>query len=258
MSTGVSYGVLRDIESMIDLFCATRCILAFDGGGKNRRELIDPNYKSTRRNRPQTDEERHQRELFYDEVHRLREQIFPEAGFRNILREPGFEADDIIAQVAKSIPKDVDAIIISADGDLLQCLTDNVMVYSPASKKLTTKTTFIKKWGLVPELWSHVKAIAGCSTDDVVGIRGVGEVTAAKWLTGALNPKSAAYAKVQNGIVDVFDKNLELVSLPLPGLVLPPLVEDAVTPTKMTRVKSSLGIRAKRSEKPSQGPGFDL
>lgn len=250
--TGVAFGFIRDIEILSELFEPSIVVFAFDAGGPGKRSEISSVYKSSRQE--MTEEEREEKRQFYDQVHRLRSQILPDLGYKNVIWRKGYEADDIIAKIAEDLRTDQEATMISADGDLFQCLSDRVSFYNPHSKKITTAKKFREQWGLAPSMWASVKALAGCGTDDVEGIRGVGEVTAAKWFNGKLKPDSKGYKLISDNL-EVFNKNIDLVKLPFPGLELPELVPDDTNLAKLMKVKADLGIKAKRTRVPG---GFDL
>lgn len=256
VATGVSYGMLRDLESYYDLFSPSRTILAFDGG-RSLREQVYPNYKSSRRKKAYTDEEQRDRQAVYGEIDRLRTSILPAAGFNNIISVCGYEADDIIAQAADLLPLSLDGVIISADGDLLQCLRSNVSLYSPAAKKLITARSFREKYGIDPAQWADVKALTGCSTDDVAGIAGIGPVNACKWVAGKLKPESVAYQKISAGL-HFYGANMPLVRLPYPGLTLPAIAPDTVDQYKLMKVKSDLGIRVRNEQPRPAQVGFGV
>lgn len=247
-STSVCFGVLRDLEGLLSLHSPDRTILAFDSGSSKRASIF-PGYKASRKNKVMSDEERERIRQFYLELGRFQNEILPDAGFRNVIDVPGYEADDILAQVAKDIPTDVTAVIVSADGDLLQCLAERVVIYNPAKKKAVTAESFREQWKISPKDWATVKAIAGCSTDDVPGVPGVGELTAARWVAAVLPSRYKAHAAITES-TELIERNLELVRLPFPGCVVPELQDDAVTRESLAKVKSELGIRIQRAGVP--------
>jgi DNA polymerase-1 len=255
-STGVSFGLFRDLENLRDSFGPERTVLAFDGPGSLRQQVY-PGYKATRRNREFTPEEKKIREEFYEEMRRLHGELLPVAGFRNVLLSAGYEADDIIAKICQNLPPSVDAVIVSSDADLMQCLAYNVVIYRPHTKKVVTAESFTEEWGIPPKYWPHVKAYAGCSSDDIQGLFGVGEKTAARFLAGTLPP-----GKKRDQLVagqGIFNFNLPLVELPYPGLVLPEIVPDEVTQVRLNAVRTRLGIRGKSREEVAEAyPGLEL
>lgn len=258
--SGVAFGVLRELENLSNMYSPSRCILAFDHPGKGLRAIEYPEYKSSRRNYECSDEEKEQLEMFREEVNRLRLEILPELGYRNVLCEKGYEADDIIAAFAGQIHVKDSGVIVSSDGDLLQCLRENVVLYNPRTKKVTTSQSFREEWGIYPQMWASVKALAGCDSDDVVGIRGIGEKTAAKWFSGKLKASSAAYKKISENL-DVYNRNIDLVRLPYPGLELPEVREDEVTEARRVKMNLKLGIRSRAPAKRDplrQSSGFDI
>lgn len=266
--TGVAFGVIRAIEDMISLHESQVIVLAFDHPSLGLRKASLPTYKSTR-NANKTEEDKQADVLFGAEIQRLKKEILPLIGYRNILEKPGYEADDIIAKLAKELPENDTAVIISSDGDLLQCLSDRVICYNPTKKVAVTADDFRAKWKLDPHQWAQVKALAGCKTDDVVGIPGVGEMTAAGFFNGDLKEskdpekKPGRYEKILANL-SIMNKNLKLVKLPYPGLELPPIVPDEITEESKLEALSLLGIRparrsarAKEKSKQQDG-GFDI
>lgn len=259
VATGVAFGVIRDVENQIEFHGADRVVFAFDHPGPSLRKQILPTYKSSRR-KDLTDEEKADLVVFYEQLNRLKTSLLPSIGYRNIVEVEGYEADDIIAQISRDLPVGDDAVIVSADKDLYQCVCSNVRFHNPTSKETVTPESFFKRWYIPPEQWSHVKALSGCSGDDVLGIRGIGEKSAAGWFSGSL-AKGKKWDLINDNI-DVLARNLPLVKLPFPGLVLPELVDDELTESKKIAVQTELGIRVRRGGKKIKESvfvgGFDL
>lgn len=253
-ATGVVFGVLRDIDLLTEQHGASRCMLAFDWGGGGHRSLLMPDYKISRRTKKRTPEEEEALEQFYAQVAKMRTKIFPALGYRNIHRCRGYEADDILAYYAERIIPPDDAVIITGDNDLWQCLRGNVRWYNPTQKRLVTFESFRDEYKLDPSQWADVKALAGCGSDDVPGITGIGDKTAAKWFRNQLKPDSKAYQSISANL-DVHVRNIPLVRLPFPGLDMPELVDDELTTDKKLLVQEKLGIRPRRAR---QSAGFEL
>jgi len=208
---------LRDLFCFQRLFDAEYLIFAWDLGRSKRVEIL-PEYKANR-HKGQTTEERETQKIFRKEMRELRLHMLPEMGYTNILASPGIEADDWIAQSCRSIayiwPKD-EMIIISADHDLLQCLSEHVKQYNPNRKKLHTLQSFFTEKRIVPREWSRVKALAGCSSDNIPGIKGVGEKTAIQYILDSLKRGGVKWNSIQNNVQTYF-RNLPLVTLPMKG-----------------------------------------
>ena len=238
--TGVLFGVLRDIESVVDQFGSDQVVFAFDSGGSGYRGQLYPAYKA---NREQILDEEAQQSLTFlrQQIKRLKQEVLPAMGYKNLFRVKGYEADDILAYCAERI-EGRDAVIVTDDKDLWQCLQTHVSWYGPRAKRLVTSQSFYDEWGIDPAMWATVKALAGCSSDNIAGIKGIGEKSVAKWLRNELKPSSSKYKLIEDGL-GIIKQNMDLVRLPFPGLELKELVDDESTQQKRNEVLSSLGIK---------------
>lgn len=142
---------------------------------------------------------RHQR---YD-LYKANRQAFPEelvpqlarikqvidlAGIRRI-EMPGFEADDIIGTLATYAGKaQMDAICITSDKDYFQLVNDYVKVYRPSKGSSSDYDVFDAEkvrevFGVYPQQVIDVLALQGDSSDNVPGVKGIGEKTALSLIT---------------------------------------------------------------------------
>ena len=124
----------------------------------------------------------------------------------------GYEADDIIGTFAKKVDesKDFIATIISSDKDLLQLISDDVEVklLKPKDYIRMNKQVFFDTYGLEPIKMIDLKSLMGDSSDNIPGVKGIGEKTAIKLLQqyGSLdgvyenldNIKGAVHDKLAN------------------------------------------------------------
>lgn len=210
---GVMFGFLRQLLSLAKMLETNEFAFAWDSRSSKRTDIF-PDYKKARR-REKTPEEEELDTIAYIQFDKLRTEILPSLGFVNNFMQEGYEADDIIASVVHSNPsKKIN--IISADEDLYQLLSELVDMYSIKKKQFYTHINLWKEYRIVPIDWVEVKAIAGCSTDGIPGVPGVGEKTACKYLSRRLNPVYKTYQAII-GSKKLIDKNRELVKLPLAG-----------------------------------------
>lgn len=240
--TGVIYGVLRECFALQDRFGAYSVVPTFDHPESRRRELY-PAYKESRRLRKLTDDEDEMFRSMQAQIKRLRADIFPRLGYSNVLYQRGCEADDLIAACCHGLPDDDEAVIVTGDKDMLQLLTDNVRVYHPISQKLVTRRAFRKEWRLGPAKWAEIKAVAGCSTDDIPGVDKVAEKTAAKFFRKEL-PRTHKTYKAITDFVGTADhrRNLALVTLPLAGTEPVELKPDDIDIKVREEVLNELGV----------------
>jgi DNA polymerase I len=97
------------------------------------------------------------------------------------LEQAGFEADDLIATYARLAgERGATATIVSSDKDLMQLVTDKVIMYDTMKDRRIGIAEVIEKFGVPPEKVVEVQALAGDSTDNVPGVPGIGIKTAAQ------------------------------------------------------------------------------
>jgi DNA polymerase-1 len=149
---------------------ASHIAAIFDARGKTFRHDLYPEYKANRP--PPPDDLIHQFELV-----RAATRAF---GLLTI-ESPGFEADDIIATLARQGEQEgFDVIIVSSDKDMLQLVSDKVRVWDGKNDSLTTFDGVLKKFGVLPEKVIDVLALAGDASDNVPGAPGIGVKIAAQ------------------------------------------------------------------------------
>ena len=93
-----------------------------------------------------------------------------------------YEADDIIGTFAKKVDEnnDYEALIISSDKDLLQLISDDVTVKLLKQKDylMMTPASFKEEYGLDPIKMIDIKSLMGDASDNIPGVKGIGEKTA--------------------------------------------------------------------------------
>ncbi|MBR4629954.1 MAG: DNA polymerase I [Treponema sp.] len=106
------------------------------------------------------------------------------------IRADGFEADDVIATLAKKASADgMKVFVLSGDKDLLQLVDDNVKILRPGKKDKTKmweevdSAGVLEEWGVPPEKICDVLSLTGDTADNVPGVRGVGDKTAVKFIS---------------------------------------------------------------------------
>ena len=146
--------------------------MVIDQGGDEGvfRKAIYPEYKANRAKRPDDFAPQEERIL----------QIVRDAGIP-IYGLAGFEADDLIATLAKRLcGEGFEVFMVSKDKDLRQSVNDCVKMYDVAGDEVITAADIEKKLGYRPDQAIEVQTLVGDPTDNVPGVAGVGEKTAAK------------------------------------------------------------------------------
>lgn len=265
-ATGVVFGVMRAVKDLEAKWPLCRLVFCFDHG-KGLREQEFPGYKATRRAKRKEEMKNREKRRMWDgfrgQVEALRTTLLRKAGYRNVLAQSGYEADDLMATVVRHFRSSFKQIgqpcppinLVSGDHDLYQLVSKSVQVYHPSAGggggEFITRGKFEANFHLPPKAWADVKALAGCGTDDVPGMDGVGEKKAAAFYAWALAGGEGncpglsrdRCAAVQEFICGPeFARNKRLVTLPFPGCApFDGLKADKLTPGGWNDVMYDIG-----------------
>ncbi|HEC65796.1 MAG TPA: hypothetical protein ENI23_10900 [bacterium] len=254
-ATGVVFGFLKTVQALQEFFDTPHVVFCWDSKTSKRKEIF-PEYKSHRRDKykEMSKEELEFEKKFQSQMKKLRRDYLPTIGYRNVFVKKGYESDDIIASICNHLPKGDEAIIVSSDHDLYQLISSTVSFYDVRTQKILTPQGFKKVYGIESTKWGSVKVLAGCTTDSVPGIKGVGEKTAIRSLQGELKPESKAYQAINSPLgISIIVRNRFLIVLPLPGIGHFELIRDKISKQGWERVMNLLGMKSLRDKMPIVG-----
>jgi DNA polymerase-1 len=176
LTTNAVYGFTAMLISLLRDEAPTHVAAAFDVSRQTFRSDRYPEYKATRSATPDD---------FAGQIDVTKE-VLAALGI-TVLAEPGFEADDLIATLATRAENEgFRVLVVTGDRDSLQLVSDDVTVLYPRKgvSELTrfTPEAVVEKYGLTPKQYPDFAALRGDPSDNLPGIPGVGEKTAAKWI----------------------------------------------------------------------------
>ncbi|HXC66957.1 MAG TPA: DNA polymerase I [Nitrospiraceae bacterium] len=100
------------------------------------------------------------------------------------VRQAGYEADDLIGALAHQAElTGFDVIIVTGDKDMFQLLTPHVRIYDPVKDKWSGETECRERFGVEPARVVEIMGLMGDATDNIPGVKGIGEKTAMKLIT---------------------------------------------------------------------------
>ncbi|MCX7677984.1 MAG: DNA polymerase I [Spirochaetes bacterium] len=168
------YGFARMLIKLIQEEKPDYLVVAFDPPGKTFRFEMFPDYKANRLKMP--DDLRPQ----IDEIKRM----IGELGIP-VIEHPEYEADDVLGSIAKKYSSpNLTVVLVTGDKDAYQLIDNHTTVY--ANKKgiseheMYDRSAVIEKLGITPEQVIDYMALVGDTSDNVPGIKGIGEKTAQK------------------------------------------------------------------------------
>jgi len=228
------YGFMLQLQNIYNKLQPDNVILTWDSPNNKRKKIL-----KTYKNRIKTSVPYFKE--FLEQIIVLK-QVLPKIGITSIEID-GLESDDIIALVLHKIrtnphlftyfkpkpcysdatkphkgfgdlSKGIKTIIFSSDNDLYQLLDKNTCIFN--GKQTITENNFIEKYSFQPRLFAIYKAIAGCSSDTVKGLDGMGEKRTIEFIKNCECNIDTIYNKIDKmGKTKEFNESLRLVTLPL-------------------------------------------
>jgi DNA polymerase I len=170
--TNAVYGFATMLDKILREETPDHLVIAFDAGGPNFRHRIYPQYKA---NRPPPPED------LIAQIPRIRELVDAFRIPQLVITE--VEADDVLATLTRlGLEAGYEVEIITGDKDLMQLVGDGVRVYEPMKAQRFGPDEVFEKFGVYPGQIADALALAGDTSDNIPGVKGVGLKTAAKLL----------------------------------------------------------------------------
>ncbi len=175
-TVGAVYGFTSILLKAINDLKPTNYAVAFDRKAPTFRHLMYADYKATR---PETPAE------LAGQFGRVRELV--RAFAIPIFEKDGFEADDILGTLSKqAAAQGMNTVIVTGDADMMQLVTDKTKVLYPKPRgsfgdaDLYDAAAVLEKYEIGPEHIADYKALKGDPSDNIPGVKGIGEKTAVK------------------------------------------------------------------------------
>jgi gp32.85 len=253
--SGMLSQLLSDITTLQNKNTIDKVIVLWDGGSKYRKDLY-PEYKAHRI--AKKEKELEDGSSYYDELkYQLEEmhKFLPNIGIHS-LRIIGWEADDLIASIVGMTQEP--CIIVTTDKDLMQLVDERVSVYQPTKKILYTKDNFYTSIGIHPTQFVDYKILIGDPSDNIPGIKGIGNKTAIKLLNqygsipGILrNKQELLKSKITSKIflpenLGIITFNRALIDLSFPEKEeINPTIKECITENLVANTKELIKFASK-------------
>jgi 5'-3' exonuclease len=245
VDTGVTFGFLNQLFKILKKIQTDQLIFLWDSPVSFRKELL-PGYKLKE---PKTVYEQEVWSAIYTEFDVIQQEVLPYIGLFNNFEQRGYESDDLIAQYVLN-KQNEKVYIATGDDDLLQLLDDDCFIYNVNKKRVFTQQDFIAEFKISPKQWPIVKQIAGCTSDKVPGVAGVGIKTAIKFIKNELKSSSKAYQSIMKKQA-LIDFNHQLVALPFKNTIdiHNQIKQNSFSMKHFLRVCRDYGFNSFRTEK---------
>ena len=173
--TNAIYGLASMFAKMLIDHSPAAVVVAWDAGWSGREKTYEP-YKAQRKSRPDLLKEQWPHFIPLAEAF----------GFSNV-RVEGFEADDVIASLTKRArERGTEVMVVSGDRDVYQLVEEGVRVMTTSrgvtDTKIYDRDGVIERYGVPPELVTDLIGLKGDTSDNIPGVPGIGDKTAAQLL----------------------------------------------------------------------------
>jgi len=222
MSTNALFGYLNMLIKLLDELKPVYAAVVLDSIGPTFRKEMYPAYKA---HRPPVPEELKE-QLPYIEPLTLAMGV-------PCIRAEGFEADDVIATLAKRGEEQcLEVLILSSDKDLMQLIGPNVTLYDTMKDRRIGAAEVIEKFGVGPDGLGDLLAIMGDASDNVPGVHGIG-------------PKGAAKLLAQFGSLEAILDSVDKVKSPREQQALRMSRDDALLSRKLVALRFDAPVAAR-------------
>src|SRR5947209_9200798 len=178
MPTNAIFGFASMLVKILTDYGPKATVVVWDAGDTGRREVY-PEYKAQRTTRP---------DLLKEQWPHL-EPLVEAFGYKN-LAVKGFEADDVIASIVQSAREQappIPVMVVTGDRDAYQLVDDGVVKIMTTSRGITDTRVYdrqgvIDRYGIPPELIPDFIGLKGDTSDNIPGVPGIGDKTAADLL----------------------------------------------------------------------------
>jgi DNA polymerase-1 len=161
---GAIHGFTRDILDLLEKLRPQYLFCAFDPPGDTFRHQVFPEYKAQREAMPDD------LQLQIPNIHRMLAAL----GVPN-LECPGYEADDVLATVARAVTDlKGTCLVVSGDKDCRQLINDHVRLYNIRKSEAMDAQALLADWGVQPDQVVDYQALVGDSVDNVPGVPLIG------------------------------------------------------------------------------------
>ncbi len=170
--TSAAFGITNALVNLIRDHAPDYLMVAFDTGTPTFRHVRYADYKATREKMPG--------ELI-EQVSRVKQAVTV-LGIEQVELK-GYEADDIIGTLAvRGAGAGLDVYMVTSDKDLMQLVTDSVLMYDPMKGAVIGRKDVEEKFGVPPDKIIDLLGLMGDSSDNVPGLPKVGQKTAVELL----------------------------------------------------------------------------
>jgi len=232
--TNAIYGFTNMLLKVLDVEKPDHLVIAFDTPKPSFRKKLYPEYKANRESPPE------------DLVKQIPEIMKVVDAFRiKRMQLEGAEADDVIATLTeRAVKAGYEVDIITGDKDLMQLVTDKVTLYDTMKDKRVNPDGVVEKFGVKPDQVVDFLALMGDASDNIPGVTGIGEKTAAQLIT-------------EFGSLEKLFENLDKIKQEKRRETLKAEKKIAFLSQELARVKRDLEIDWSWDECRYRGPDLD-
>lgn len=210
-------GFIGSLKKLVNEFNPHSLIVVFDSETSRNNNLeVDEFYKSNRTDYTDVIEE----ENPFSQLPLIMKAL----DYLNIsyLEVQNNEADDYIASIIENNKNNpYQYIIVSTDSDFIQLVNENTFLYIPRGKNsiLYNEEQVLKRYNISPDKYITFKALVGDKSDNISGIKGIGNIIASKILqynsieNYILNNPNQKISKLLTDNKDKIEKNIKLISM---------------------------------------------
>jgi len=179
LNTGVTFGVMRSLIASVRNYNIGKIIICYDPFNRNRKEqLRSKMFKGYKASREEDSRRKIEETIEFYKQLSITHYLLYYMGIKQVWSK-SFEADDLLHYYSKKVFKNKKSLLLTNDHDLFQTIDNkNSILLIGTNNSIFGRKEFFEKFGIDPSQYLDVMSLCGCSSDEVPGLSGIGEVKA--------------------------------------------------------------------------------
>ena len=212
INTGVTFGVIRSLIATFRTHDIGKIIICYDPLERNRKtQLRTKLFKEYKASRAEDSRRKVEETVEFYKQLSIAHYLLYYMGIKQVWTK-SFEADDLLHYYSQKVFKNKKSLTLTNDHDLFQTIdNNNSILLIGKDSSIFDKKAFVAKYGISPSRYLDVMSLCGCSSDEVPGLKGIGEIEAISLIKKFKSLENLIKAFEENWAMEMKGKTMEIL-----------------------------------------------